>query len=177
MPLIKSQQGTLLALSWREPLELDPSLRLLCCTTFYQDGAWCQYLRLLIYKDSYQWVLFCDVSILNCAPDVYGLSRWAQLQYAKSWPYILNSSLCGSAMYQLYELWIRYYVKARLCCVLPIFANPSQFPAPSTTPQPEHYFHYVAYSPTTIIFTSDNCEIRVIYIDLISLQFVPKCSI
>ena len=51
-----------------------------------------------------------------------------------------------------YELWIKYYVNARLYCVLPIFANPSRFPAPSTTPRPEHYFHYVAYSPTTIVF-------------------------
>ena len=159
MPLIKSQQGKLLALNWREPLELDTSLRLLCCTTFYQDGAWRRHLRLLIYKYSYQWVLFCDASILNCAPDVDGLSRRAQLQFANSWPYILKSSLCGSPMYQLYELLITYYVNARLCCVLPILANPSQFPAPSTTPRPEHYFHYVAYSPNTIIFTGDTSHL------------------
>ena len=58
-------------------------------------------------------------------------------------------------MYQLHELWFKYYVNIRLCCVLPILENPSQFPAPSTTPRPEHYFHYVAYSPNTIIFTGD----------------------
>ena len=56
-------------------------------------------------------------------------------------------------LYQLNELWIiEYYVNANLCCILPIFAKPSQFPSPTTIP---NIFHYVAYSSNTIIFTGD----------------------
>ena len=164
--LIKSQQGMLLALNWREPLELDTTLGLLrqYCTTFYQDGAWRRHHLFLIYKDSYsEWVVFCDALTLNCAPVACGLSHRAQLEFAKSWLWIfiiLKYSLCGSALcvnYMNLEL-LNIMLTPALCCVLPTFANPSQFLSTPTTHDPNisrTYHHYVAYSPNIIFFTGD----------------------